>query len=358
MTNVGIMTMHRIVNYGSFLQAYALKHMVESLGAAARLVDFRPGYLIDDAWHRKNALFMFLRENYHKFNKRPPSTLERLFGEYLEDLGVGPAKNYRTKCDLLIVGSDEVFNCLQDNPDVGFATQLYGRGIRARRLISYAGSCGQTTYDGLCAHRVQDRLAAYLTRFAALSVRDANSQDVIGRLTGIRPEIHADPALIFDFSPHLRRPQPLADTLVVYSYPGRFKNPAEIQAIQEFARARGKTLITVGNRQPWVETHFEAHPLEMLGYLAQADFIVTDTFHGTIFSLNLNKNFAAFLRPTNVNKLSDLLNRFRQNERLVPSPDRLSGVLSRPPDYAETNGLILQERARTRAYLQTHLSAL
>ena len=64
------------------------------------------------------------------------------------------------------------------------------------------------------------------------------------------------------------------------------------------------------------------------------------------------------MRPTNVNKLSDLLTRFRQNERLVQSPGQLSAVLSQPPSYAETNRLILQERARTRAYLQTHLSAL
>ena len=57
-------------------------------------------------------------------------------------LGLEEIYNYAPKLDLLVIGSDEVFNCIQDNSNVGFAPELFGAGHQANRLISYVSFFG------------------------------------------------------------------------------------------------------------------------------------------------------------------------------------------------------------------------
>lgn len=79
-------------------------------------------------------------------------------------LGIDKKKRYRSKVDVLIIGSDEVFNCIQNNRDVGYSMELFGKSNRAKRLISYAASFGNATYDKLQQYGVCDELSYLLKR--------------------------------------------------------------------------------------------------------------------------------------------------------------------------------------------------
>ena len=90
----------------------------------------------------------------------------------------------------------------------------------------------------------------------------------------------------------------------------------------------------------------------MLAYIRNADFIITDTFHGTVFSIKYNKQFATLVRPDNTNKLYDLLNRLKKKDRIIKTFDELDELFEQPVDYVETNAIIESEKKHTRQYLE------
>lgn len=74
-------------------------------------------------------------------------------------LGVTEEPNLDPDIDLLVIGSDEVFNCVQDNANVGFTPALFGDGSRCRRKVTYAASFGNTTLDKLDRYGKRDVVA-------------------------------------------------------------------------------------------------------------------------------------------------------------------------------------------------------
>ena len=78
---------------------------------------------------------------------------------------------------------------------------------------------------------------------------------------------------------------------------------------------------------------------------------MTDTFHGSIFSIINNCKFATILRKSNENKLGGLLRELGLEDRIVDSVDNLSEILEKNIDYAKISTLLEKERVRTREYL-------
>lgn len=191
MIRVGIMSMQRIANYGSFLQAYGLKCILQELGCAVEFVDYHPGKVLISAKSSK-GIFRKLNKAVEAIKYQAPLKdricyiryKKNYAKRYLPYLGIGEEKNYAPEVDVLIIGSDEVFNCVQDNVNVGFSPELFGEGNRAKRLITYAASFGNTTIEKMQMHGVDKQVKAWLSRFDAISVRDDNSGIVIEKLTG------------------------------------------------------------------------------------------------------------------------------------------------------------------------------
>ena len=155
--------MQHVRNYGSFLQAYALKTTLESFGHQCEFVDIEQGealpglernlkYLVGMAFKRYfnwNAIVSsFGRMKYQKMY------YERFDKEYLPELGIH--NHTFLEYDLVVIGSDEVFNFNQ-RAAYGFTTQLYGDVKNAKKVISYAGSFGTTTVEIIDQYGVRDK---------------------------------------------------------------------------------------------------------------------------------------------------------------------------------------------------------
>ena len=169
---VGIMTMQRIDNYGSFLQALGLKRMIEELGNDVVFVDFEVGSIPSDTKWKNLGLLRFIKSIIK------PVNLNRVFPEtpyfkkeYLS-LGLSDERKYRTKVDVLVIGSDEVFNFIQKNPIVGFSPELIGAHNRAKKVISYAASCGNLSIEKVRWYGYYKTASRLLKCFSKISVRD------------------------------------------------------------------------------------------------------------------------------------------------------------------------------------------
>lgn len=369
---IGIMSMQRIENYGSFLQAYALRRILEQMGHQVVFVDYRiePCMVkapVPEQPPRRPLWYRAIRKGYYLIQdgiqtlngtraaekKLEESRLRNRYAQYLEELGITKQRTENVPVDVLIIGSDEVFNCLQTNPAVGYSRQLFGEGVNADKVISYAACAGFTTVEKLRQYGICEEVAQMLrTNFASMSVRDSNTFDLVKALTGKEPEIHLDPVLVGQLAELCREKKDLTGYVVVYSYEERMSNrERERDAIQNFAHERGLKTVSIGNYQTWTDLHLEADPFELLGYYKNAEYIVTDTFHGTVFSIVMEKRFAVIVRDSNAEKLGSLLQQFGFEDRQVRELSQLEATLTAPIRFDQARKKLAEERKRTIEYL-------
>lgn len=369
---IGIMSMQRIENYGSFLQAYSLRQMLEELGHEVVFVDYviEPCIVQDpiQVIPHHSIPYRIVRKGYYIVKdiirqldgekaaeqKIDSMRLRIKYSEYLRELGITEQRTENIPVDVLVVGSDEVFNCLQTNPAVGYSKQLFGEYSQANKVVSYAASAGFTTVEGLEKYGIRDDVSDMLkNNFDHISVRDDNTFDLVKTLTGITPDMHLDPVLVGDFSSKIIEKHDLDKYVVVYSYEERMSGrTAEAEAIQRFAHERGLKTVSIGNFQKWTDLKIEASPFELLGYIKNADYVVTDTFHGTIFSIILGKKFATIIRDSNKQKIETLLNQFGLERRQVTSLEKLDDVITSKVDTLQIKTKRKKERIRSMRYFK------
>ncbi|MCI8309138.1 MAG: polysaccharide pyruvyl transferase family protein [Clostridia bacterium] len=348
---VGIMSMQRIINYGSFLQAFALSHIVKNLGHEVEFVDFKIEPCIIE---KENKLSLeSIDKNYEKefiMYKEFENTFKTKF---LPELGINN-RNERPTLDTLIIGSDEVFNCFQPNSDVGYSLELFGKDNNAKKVISYAASCGSTTFEKALKFNKHDEISSFLNKFHSISVRDNNSFNFTKKLSNIDPIKHFDPALIYDFSNDVIDNVNIDNYILLYAYSFELSD-ADCQKIKEFAKKHNKKIVTIGSYQKCTDIFIPAHPLEVLPYFKKADFVITDTFHGTIFSVKAHVPFVTKLKTYNTEKLSYLLESLKFANREILSYDELENLYNTKIDFDECDKLIENEKIRTLEYLKENI---
>ncbi|MBS6007235.1 MAG: polysaccharide pyruvyl transferase family protein [Clostridium baratii] len=377
MKKVGIMSMQRVYNYGSFLQGYGLKSLIEELGCEVEFVDYHVGEcLINDESKQKGLKkllsnsraasklveyiefkapikekfkFIMYKKNYEKNN--------------FPKLGIKNEFNYNPKLDVLVIGSDEVFNCVQSNKNVGFSPELFGANNNAKKVMSYAGSFGNTTIDKLKKYNVDKEVTNLLSSFDAISVRDSNSGKIVEELTGINPNYNLDPVLIYDYMNKCKNKiNDVADKdyIILYGYSGRFSSE-ECKKIKEYARKHNKKIYCFGGVQEVCDKFIDCSPFEVLSYFKNAYGIITDTFHGTIFSIITKRKFMTLIRKSHGNrygneeKLTDLLKRTKLMDRIANNIDDIDRLLSKDIDYMETFKILEEERIKAKEYLKKNI---
>lgn len=360
--------MQRIANYGSFLQAYGLKGLLEELGCEVQFVDYHPGKTLIPA-DGGTGIKRKISKVTEVFKYKAPFGEKLRFIKYKKNyaknyypyLGIDENMNYSPSLDVLVIGSDEVFNCVQNNTNVGFTLELFGEGNRASRVITYAASFGNTTLKTLRQYRVADTVAAALKKIDAVSVRDANSGRVVSRLTGREPVYNLDPVLAYDF---LGKCEDIPDNvpeknyMLLYGYSGRFSTE-ECKKIRRYADSRGLKIFCIGGVQNVCDRFIDCNPFEVIAYFKNADCVVTDTFHGSIMSVITHRQFVSFVRESgygNSEKLTDLLERLSLSDRIVSSADELSAVMQKSIDWKTTDEIIARERKSAVNYLKSNVN--
>ena len=237
---------------------------------------------------------------------------------------------------------------------MGYSLQLFGKDNQAKRLISYAASFGNTTLKKLDRYRVCEEITNALKQFDSISVRDQNSLDIIRNLCGFKPERHIDPVLLYNFLEVDDIDISLKDYIIVYAYADRIQEE-EATAIRKFAKKKGKKVLSLGFYQPFCDEYVLASPFETLAYVKNADYIITDTFHGTVFSIKYQIPFATIIRESNQQKLSDLLSLFNLKERSVTDIKMLQSILELPMKREEISRILKNEKKRAKDYLKANL---
>lgn len=365
--------MQRVENFGSLLQSYALKSILENLGHTVFFIDI-------EKRDEENTLLKEIRQKFqeelenggdrtflskltkvdryfwnrlsNKMKLKAQSSLLENFRVNNLGMGTGSEASNRNY-DVCVIGSDEVFNCMTES-SWGFTSQLFGDVRQAKRVITYAASCGATSYDML-PKAVDTHIRTAFCRITGFSVRDLNTENFVSHFTEKQIHTHLDPVLLDDFSAELARVTKL-DNLperycLVYAYYNRIYKQEEIQTIMQFCSENNLEIVTVGAPQLWTRKHLVVTPFEALAVFAKAAFVITDTFHGTIFAVKYASRFAVITRASNRNKLLDLISRLGVERHLIESMTELHAAYEMHNDQERLHQIEKEERRRTIEYL-------
>lgn len=379
---VGLVTFHRLDNYGAVLQAYALQQCIARLGAECEVIDLlrpeHPGYrpasrtpsytayspkagppavpwLLKAKGDTKKILNWALgssrRRRFEEFDKSCMRYFPSTFASY-DDL-------YRSvpSHDGFVVGSDQVWNPTYPcSPEPYFLT--FAPSDRPR--IAYAPSFGVARIDP--AHHSQYRL--WLQGMHSLSIRERQGAEIIRELTGRKAEVVVDPTLLLDVAhwrtmaraPHVRRPY-------VFCYSLR-KDPQLLALCRHVRKISGYPVYMLGDVadqfRSCVRPVLTAGPMEFLGWIMNAAVVLTNSFHGMMFSLAMSRPFYVALPPAHgtESRNSRLLNAaevFGVGDRIWDASLPMPAGNGLAMDHHAISARVEAERARSRAYLQSAL---
>ena len=354
MKKVGIMTFNNSYNYGAALQAYALKEAVNMLGYEASVID----YTIVDDYNRyshkilssglkiapvkikdyisnKRRMYAFSTFRRNNFNLSKDS-----FFDY-DDLS-----KLNDSYDIFIVGSDQVWNLNLTN---GIHNNFLLSFTADNKLrIAYAASLGKgerTFYDNA------DLLRPYLSRFHAISCREESGAQLLTEITGRDVPVVLDPTLLHDSAFYknisLEYKNKKEKYILVYSMGSKI--PKEYI----FKLARKKHLkIKYSSRlfhMGLSERFSHSGPAEFIDLVANAEYIITSSFHGTVFSILFKKQFCVYSK--NDNRIQPILTRFGLLDRILSENFNIDKAIN----YKKVFDLIELERKRSFDFLRTSL---
>lgn len=367
---IKIMSMQRVVNYGSFMQAYALMQTIRKLGHEVEFVDFRAGTPRHKGEKVKPVRRIEkLRRLPHVLCNLPTYLKKRKFRRDFEAvykasvtalLGLPEDACYDYACDVFVIGSDEVFNYTQNHAHA-YVPALFGNDVDSPWIMSYAASAGYASVADVESDGMREELAAGFARFRRISVRDENTLELVRHCTGEDPVLVVDPTLIYEFDSEIGPPLLNEPYMIVYAYDGRLDSPEEIASVRGIAEPEGLRTVSVGFFHDWCDENRVVTPFELLSLFRHAKYVVTDTFHGTIFSIKNRRPFVSLLRGenrwgSNSNKLGFLLRQLGLEHRVNRDLAQLAQQLRTPVDYDQVFSRIADLKAPSLAFLETSLS--
>ena len=362
---IATITFHCSYNYGSALQAYALQEYLKSRGYEVKIIDY---YSEDFEQYRiiprklsRNTIKRFLnvirhlprylkrRRAFHTFWKTRFCRTKRYTYRHPERL-----RELNDQFDAFICGSDQIWNleCTHGVEPAYFLSYADAE----RKKIAYAPSLATTRLAG----KYDDELRDALKGFNAISVREASTIPVISGLCS--QPIHAvcDPTLLVDSSifPMQTPSHVPAEGSYIFVY--MLGTDRKLLEYIEYLRERAGLPVYYITRWESSELRktlrgtdlFGISPEEFLYYLRHAAYVVSSSFHATLFSISLHKQFCSFIRPLAAARTEDLLRELGLEGRLYHE----SFDIDAPIDWDRADAGLQQMRARSEKYLTDALN--
>lgn len=345
-------TCHDVYNAGARLQAYALMTYLNSLGHHTQIIDFKPDYLTRGyaLWTRHHKLNFFPANIAYGLFRLPGKLAFRwsrrkgLYDDFSRMHMSITEKEYRTNeelkinpplADLYFAGSDQIWNPLFPNGKepafyLDFAPES---AIKASYAASFAG-------DAL-SEDVKALMAGYISQLDMISVRESTGIDILKDL-GIERGVHVmDPVFLLSKEHWLSLAEQSKQTtdkqekyLLVYD----FENSIQMsQLARKIAKERSLKIYSFFSNDYCDKSLYQSGPLEFMLYINSAELVLSNSFHGTAFSIILEKDFLVLRRKENLNaRMTDLLSAMELTHRLIDT-EVDEGIATKPIDYTEVN---------------------
>lgn len=325
---ITIATIYNELNYGAYLQAYALANKLEQMGHEVKFVNIQRHTCLDYFHMMKFREPKFILKRIHLLYNYS-KCWKLLKKESVES-------NNR---DVLIIGSDELWNV--KNSNFIHSPVYIGKSIQANRIITYAVSC-----NGCSA---EDFMSIYgdnaFDTINYIGVRDLATKELVNKISSKVPIITPDPTFLIDWEHHKDSDTNDEKYLLIYGF---WFSENEKELICRLAKKNRWRVYSVGFQHDWVDKNIVGGPLDFPQYIEQAQFVVSATFHGTVFSIIKNKQFAVFTHGSD--KIQNVIKEFGLNA--IMDKNNLDDIVSYDINYGEINKRITSLREVADSYFE------
>lgn len=321
---VGILTFHNALNYGAVLQAYATQELLKSMGHTVEIIDYHNLEIdvyykkYEFSWHKLITLNpKFFLKNLivpRLYNKR-----KLRYNEFLNHLKISsPVKEGENlSCyDAVLIGSDQVWSIKHTG---GFDIMYWGNfpcNPRTKKIAWSVcmGDAGVRDNDGT--------IADYLNNFSSISVRELSLKNYLNSISNKDVALTLDPTLAVNKVVWNTFLHPVKEHDYILVYAVKFL-PETIAVAKGFSKAMKKKVIVVSaysGRPMGHNVKQSCGPQDFLSYIKYASFVVTSSFHGTVFSLLFEKEFVSVVPEGKSNiRVEDLMNSLQLSDRIIRS---------------------------------------
>ena len=361
MSKIGILTFHRQDNYGALLQSYALMIRLKQMGHEAEFIDYRP------SWGEHLRRSPETIQRYGTFEKALLAFAESRF-PVSETFGIEDKdfpEHFR-KYDIIVEGSDQIWNTELTAGDPVLFLEGIPNDVRA---ISYAASFGTTAIHP----SYKKRFYKLFERLAALSVREWSGKNIIDCVIDKKVEVVLDPTMLVspgiwdEMEPTI--PIPSGHYILLYSLSGE----RDLFVLAKQLKKRlGYPVVLFGhpriphinesNCTDWgVDQYVISGPETFVSLFRSSSCVVTDSYHGTLFSILFQKQF--FTTPVRNNmiirrmssRIHHILNMFSLSDRMILGDNGPSLAKADEIPYSQVARLLERERALSNKYLENAL---
>lgn len=362
MSKTGIITFHASANCGSMLQAYALQIFLKSLNVTNEIIDF------SNAGQRKMYSVFFSPKSIKEFLRLCLNTLfspvllreSKDFADFSRKyLELSEQKFYRNEelveanldYDCYVAGSDQVWNVKCKDADLAYFLNFVKE---PQKKIAYAVSMGGTDINDL----TQEKKQLYKTLvedFSAISVRESNAKEWIEQLASVKVTIQPDPTLLLSKNEWERlASSDSPNSKFIFWYCMNYKDE-ERKAIQEFAKKKGLDIYIIDAKE-WSRRSLYLHgiklfkqsgPSAFLSLIKNAEYVITSSFHGTVFSSIFEKKFVYLKNKKKISKdtrAQYILEQLGLSDRLIDIHDLSQFNIDNDIDYKSVEDNILKLR--------------
>lgn len=382
---IGIVSCYFKHNYGSMLQAYATQKVLDNMGLENETfnitenIDFKKGkskyyksqvfdfkfikskfgmikLKIDKKIHRKLGNNIATRDKkYEEFKKEYRLTKPQLtYAELREN-----AKNYSS----IIVGSDQLWlpvNVVADYYTLNWVPDDINK-------ISYATSFGISEIPS----KYKEKYQKFLTRINYISVREDKGCKIVKELTGRKAKLVCDPTMLLSKDEWLevQEKEPIIKEKYIFCY-FLGKNIEHRKFAERLKEKTGYKIVSLNHADEYVKysdkfadiTPYDVGPKEFLNLIKNAQYVCTDSFHGTVFSLINNIEFFTFERYKNKNskvstnsRIYSLLGLMNLEKRLLKGNEDIEEILKNKVDFREVNEKLEKFREESKEFLKEAL---
>ena len=345
---IGILTFHKSINYGSVLQSWALSKVI-SKRFVVEIIDYEP------------QNYEFLYANYRQWNswnnikynlgRMPLSSAlnnqQQLFKKFRDkQLPLSRKKyNYNNGCDIkeeykgIVVGSDQVWNIRAKDCDPIFFLPFNYSGNK----VSYACSINDTDYT---EKNLPSNLASEICDFDFISIREESGKNKLEQFIAKQKKVYTllDPTLLCNSSEYdsLLNDR-IVDGKYIFLY-NVWTSEVGIQAAKFLSEKLNMPVYTIMTASNVKEINLlkksgilvdtvRTSPSDFLNFFKYASYIVTESFHGTAFSLIFEKPFVCVSNRTNDERLNNILTLVGLKDRYMKLGELQTYDLKQEIDY-------------------------
>lgn len=381
---IGIVSCYFQHNYGSMLQAYATQLILDRLNYDCETIDItgfnkeirqaKAKYFIKASLTSNILIYKFgraksmlmkkvMNSEYSRFSKQRDLLFEAFSRKYFR-----MSERFSTKAELgkscedrysaIVVGSDQLWlpaNIAADYYTLGFVPDSVN-------TIAYATSFGQSSLPPDSSKKA----TLFLKRIRHISVREESGQLLVKKLSGRDVPVVCDPTLLFTGEEWMNVQQEEAlekEPYILCYFLG--KNPIHRDFARKLKQETNCRIIALPHLDEYVraddgyadEQKYDVDPSDFLNLVRNAEYVCTDSFHCTVFSILYRRNFFVFRRypqktkhSTN-SRIDSLFHVLGISECLLSGDEAISDCLRLMIDYREVHKRIDVLRKKSLEYL-------